>query len=251
VTAPALDARGLTVRFGGLTAVDRVDFQVAGRTLVGIIGPNGAGKTTFFNALSGVVRPTAGRLFAGGLDLTGAAAHAFARAGIARTFQTPRVFGDMTVARSVRFALEFAGRRRRGESARLGDVPAILEFIGLADAAAVPVHVLTPARQRLLEIGMALGTRPRVLLLDEVAAGLNEGEVLGMAGLIRRCRDELGLAVVWVEHAVAVLLRTVERVVVMHQGRTLADGPPETVARDRAVIEAYLGEPAGLVSDRS
>jgi branched-chain amino acid transport system ATP-binding protein len=245
VTTPALAARGVTVRFGGLTAVDRVDLEIAGRTLVGIIGPNGAGKTTFFNALSGLVRPTAGRLLVDGRDLTGAAPHAFARAGVARTFQTPRVFRDMTVARSVRFGLEFAGRRRRGELARLGDVPAILEFIGLGDEAALPVHAITPARQRLLEIGMALGTRPRVLLLDEVAAGLNDSEVLAMARLIRRCRDELGLAVVWIEHAVAILLRAVERVVVMHQGRTLADGPPDDVARDRAVIEAYLGEPAG------
>jgi branched-chain amino acid transport system ATP-binding protein len=244
--APALEARGITVRFGGLTAVDRVDLAIADRTLVGIIGPNGAGKTTFFNALSGLVRPSTGRLLVGGVDLTRAAAHEFARAGVARTFQTPRVFRDMTVARSVRFGLEFAGRRRRGEPAPLGDVPAILEFIGLADAAALPAHAITPARQRLLEVGMALATRPRVLLLDEVAAGLNESEVHGMARLIRRCRDELGLAVVWIEHAVAILLRAVERVVVMHQGRTLADGAPGAVARDPAVIEAYLGEPSGL-----
>ena len=249
--ATALHALGIVVRFGGLTAVDRVDFEVADRTLVGIIGPNGAGKTTLFNALSGLVRPTAGRLVVGGVDLTRAPAHAFARAGVARTFQTPRVFRDMTVARSVRFGLEFAGRRRRGEPARLRDVPAILEFIGLADAAALPAHAITPARQRLLELGMALATRPRVLLLDEVAAGLNEGEILGMVRLIRRCRDELGLAVVWIEHAVAALLRAVERVVVMHQGRTLADGRPETVARDRAVIEAYLGEPIGVDGEPS
>jgi len=151
----------------------------------------------------------------------------------------------MSVAESVRFGLEFAGRRRVGEPARLRDVPSILAFLGLADAATLQARAITPARQRLLKIGMALSTRPRLLLLDEVTAGLTEAEVESMARLVRRCRDELGLAVVWIEHAVAVLLRAVERVVVMHQGRKLAEGPPETVARDRAVVEAYLGEPAG------
>ncbi len=251
MTTPALDAQGVVVRFGGLTAVDQVDLEVRDATLVGIIGPNGAGKTTFFNVLSGVVRPAAGRLWVGGADLTRAPAHAFARAGIARTFQTPRVFHDMTVAESVRFGLEFAGRHRRGEPARLGGVPAILAFLGLADAATLPARAITPARQRLLEIGMALATRPRLLLLDEVAAGLTEAEVLRMARLVRRCRDELGVGVVWIEHAVAVVLRAVERVVVMHQGRKLAEGPPEAIARDPAVIEAYLGEPAAIAGPRA
>ena len=242
MTVPALAARGVVVRFGGLTAVDGVDLEIEDRTLVGIIGPNGAGKTTFFNALSGLVTPAAGRLVVGGADLTRRPAHVFARAGVARTFQTPRVFADMTVAESVRFGLEFAGHRRRAERASLADVPAILDFLGLADFASVPAGAVTPARQRLLEIGMALATRPRVLLLDEVAAGLTQAEVWGMARLVRRCRDELGLSVVWIEHAVTVLLDAVERVLVLHQGRALTEGPPAVVARNPAVIEAYLGD---------
>ena len=240
-----LDARGIVVRFGGLTAVDQVDLDVSEGALVGIIGPNGAGKTTFFNALSGVVPATAGRLIIDGADLTGKPAHRFAWAGIARTFQTPRVFAGMSVAESVRFGLEFAGRRRRHQRAALGDVPAILGFLGLTDLAERPTRSITPARQRLLEMGMALATRPRVLLLDEVAAGLTELEIESMARLIRRCRDELGLAVVWIEHAVAVLLRAVDQVMVLHQGRKLAEGEPRAVARNPAVIEAYLGTAAG------
>ncbi|MBC7803991.1 MAG: ATP-binding cassette domain-containing protein, partial [Candidatus Parcubacteria bacterium] len=163
-------ARGVSVRFGGLVAVNRVDFEVRAGELVGVIGPNGAGKTTFFHTLSGVLVPTEGRLQVGGEDLTGRAAHEFANHGVARTFQTPRVFRDMSAEDNVRFGLEFAGRRRRHARDAFDNPAAILELLGLGDAAALPAGGLTPARQRLLEIGMALGARPRVLLLDEVAA---------------------------------------------------------------------------------
>jgi ABC-type branched-subunit amino acid transport system ATPase component len=237
-----LSASKVTVRFGGLVAVDGVDFEVRAGELVGVIGPNGAGKTTFFHTLSGVLKPTSGRVAVGGQDLTGRAAHVFASHGIARTFQTPRVFRDMTTADNVRFGLEFAGRTRAHAHDAFDDVESILEILGIADAAGIPAGALTPARQRLLEIGMALGARPRVLLLDEVAAGLTHAEVDNCAQLVRRVRDELGIAVVWIEHAVRVLMAYVERVAVLHQGRKIADGASRTVAKDPAVIEAYLGE---------
>jgi branched-chain amino acid transport system ATP-binding protein len=243
VAEPLLAARGVTVRFGGLIAVDRLDLDVREGELVGIIGPNGAGKTTFFHTLSGVVRPTEGRLLVRGRDLTGRPPHVFALHGVARTFQTPRVFREMTAETNVRFGLEFAGRRR-AQHRGLGDAGAILGFLGLAETAAQPAGTLTPARQRLLEIGMALAARPDVLLLDEVAAGLTETELATAASLIRRLRDDLGLAVVWIEHAVRAVLGCVERVIVLHQGRTLAEAPAAEIARDPAVIEVYLGEAA-------
>ncbi len=236
-----LEAREVTVRFGGLVAVDAVSATFDAGELAGIIGPNGAGKTTFFNAISGVVVPTHGRLVALGRDLTGAAPHRYAQRGIARTFQTPRVFAELPVSANIDFGLQFAGRARKG-SWRLRDAHSILALIGLAEQAALPAAALTPSQQRLLEIGMALATRPRLLLLDEVAAGLTENEVEAMAQLIRRLRDELELAVVWIEHAVTTLLRHVERVLVLHQGRKIADGAPRDVVRNAEVIDAYLGD---------
>ena len=238
---PLLEARSVTVRFGGLVAVDGVSAAFAPGELVGIIGPNGAGKTTFFNALSGVQATTAGELFAQGDRLTGAPAHRYARHGIARTFQTPRVFGELSVHANIDFGLQFAGRGRTA-SWLLKDAASILALIGLSAQSALPAAAVTPSQQRLLEIGMALATRPKLLLLDEVAAGLTEHEVEAMAQLIRRLRDELDLTVIWIEHAVTTLLRHVERVLVLHQGRKIADGSPSEVVRNSEVIEAYLGD---------
>ncbi len=274
LTPALLEARGISVRFGGLVAVDAVDLRFDAGELVGIIGPNGAGKTTLFNVLSGVMTPSAGRLIVQGHDVTGAAAHRFAYHGIARTFQTPRVFGDLPVLANIQFGLRFAGARRRAREDSglrrwlrqrgqehllwkrrattgawaLRDAANILNLIDLAAQTALPAAALTPAQQRRLEIGMALATQPRLLLLDEVAAGLTTTEVESMATLVRRIRDELDITVVWIEHAVTTLLRHVERVIVLHQGRKIADAAPAAVVQNREVIDAYLGDEMGEVA---
>ena len=231
----------VTVRFGGLTAVDGVSATLHTGELIGIIGPNGAGKTTFFNAISGVQPPTSGTLVSGTNNLTGKGPHHYAAHGIARTFQTPRVFAGLSVADNVDFGLQFAGRRREAPPL-LSDALAILRVIGLAGQAGLPAAAITPSQQRSLQIGMALATRPKLLLLDEVAAGLTETEVDDMARLIRGLREEFGLTVIWIEHAVTTLMRYVERVLVLHQGRKIADAPPQEVVRNAEVVEAYLGD---------
>ena len=249
-----LNVGGVSKRFGGLQALSDVGIKITKGQVYGLIGPNGAGKTTFFNAISGVTQPTSGRLALHGRSLAGQAPHRFAARGLARTFQTPRTFGDMRVRDNIAFGLKFAGRRRReylfwgdevGVPWVLRTADSILGLIGLGAQAELPAAAITPSQQRLLEIGMALATRPQLLLLDEVAAGLTENEVEDMARLIRRLRDELDLTVVWIEHAVSTLLRHVERVIVLHQGRKIADDVPRAVIRNPEVIEAYLGDEMG------
>jgi branched-chain amino acid transport system ATP-binding protein len=241
---PLIELSGLAVRFGGIAALSGVTFTAGPSEFIGIIGPNGAGKTTLFNVMSGMVSPTAGVFRINGVDLAGRRAHVFNRMGIARTFQTARVFRNLPVRENVQFGLRFPWRRGGRAVNVRAETDDLLARLGLRDQAHILAGSLPPTRQRLLEIAMALATNPRLLLLDEVAAGLTQSEAETMAALIQALRRERDISVIWIEHNVVTLMRAVERVMVLHHGEVLADGPPAQVAQDRAVIDAYLGEAA-------
>lgn len=236
-----LEVNNVGMQFGGLKALSDINIRVRAGEFMGIIGPNGAGKTTFFHAISGVLPPTSGEVLIGGQSMKNRQAQAFCRAGVARTFQTPRVFGEMTARENVRFALSF-GRPATAPKRRSSLViDEVMQAVGVDDVANEIAGALPPARQRQLEIAMALATSPRLLLLDEVAAGLTEGEVEDVARLIARLRTEYNLTVVWIEHAVKTLMAAVERVAVLNFGQLLDDGTPAEIAANPKVIDAYLG----------
>lgn len=233
-----LELIDVDMQFGGLKALSGVNMKVKRGEFIGIIGPNGAGKTTLFNAVSGVIPPTGGQVRVAGQAMQGKSPDQYCRLGVSRTFQTPRIFADMTVHDNVRFAHTFGNDGKQGVEL----IDQVLEAVGMVDAANEIAGSMPPAKQRLLEIAMALATSPRLLLLDEVAAGLTEGEVEEVAQLILRLRGDYDLTVVWIEHAVKTLMKTVERVAVLNFGQLIADGTPEQIANDQKVIDAYLGE---------
>ncbi|NYT69374.1 ABC transporter ATP-binding protein [Pusillimonas noertemannii] len=233
-----LELKGVDMQFGGLKALSNISMSVRRGEFIGIIGPNGAGKTTLFNAISGVIPPTAGEVRVAGRPMQGRAPNDYCKLGVARTFQTPRIFPDMTVRDNVRFAHTFGNASGQG----IELIEQVMHAVGMAGASNETAGAMPPARQRQLEIAMALATSPRLLLLDEVAAGLTEGEVEEVARLIQQLRGDYDLTVVWIEHAVKTLMKTVERVAVLNFGELIADGTPEQVAADQKVIDAYLGE---------
>jgi len=232
-----LEASGVVQTFGQLRAVDSADLTVAKGEIVGLIGPNGAGKSTFFNALAGDRPPDDGRILFEGHDITHEGPEQHARRGIARTFQVPLTFEDMTVAENVLVGAFLRHSHRTAAEAVTRDV---LEFTGLAPMADRRAGMLgTPGRKR-LEIARALATEPRLLLLDEALAGLTPAEVQVAIGLVRRLHVR-GITLVIVEHIMEVILTLAERAVVFHQGRVIAAGPPRAVVNDPAVVAAYLG----------
>ncbi len=236
---PLLTLAGVSRRFGGLRALDDVSLAVSPGEIVGLIGPNGAGKTTLINVVTGVHPASAGRVEFGGQDITRLKPHRIARLGLARTFQVVQPFPHMTVAENVAAGALFAGREASPAQA-LRTARRHLDFAGLAEFADAAAATLTLARRKRLELAKGLAMRPRLLLLDEVNAGLNPAEIDEALQLIRRIAAQ-GITIVLVEHLMKVVLAISTRLVVLHHGRLIADGPPERVVRDRAVIEAYLG----------
>jgi branched-chain amino acid transport system ATP-binding protein len=244
-----LDVRSLAKRFGGLEALGGVDLTVARGEFRAIIGPNGAGKSTFFNAITGLLRPDAGRVMFEGRDVTAEPPHLLARRGVGRTFQITSVFHDLSALENVQVALLVHARRAwsvwpRVRSQHAGRAQELLALVGLAASAARPAGTLSHGDQKRLELAIALAGEPRLLLLDEPTAGMAAQERIESITLVHRVAGELGVACVFTEHDMAVVFAVATRITVMHQGRVLAEGTPAEVRARPEVQQVYLGESA-------
>jgi branched-chain amino acid transport system ATP-binding protein len=237
----SLQASGISVRFEGLTAIDGVSITLGRGEILGLIGPNGAGKTTLVNVLTGFERPTAGRVVLAGEDVTNLPAHRLGRAGLARTFQGVRLFRGLSVMENLEAAAVGAGLHRRDAERRAAQILCWMNFESKAFDLA---ETLSYGEERLVGIGRALAMAPRFILLDEPAAGLTDAECDELMALIARIPDEFECGVLLIEHNMRVVMGVCDRIHVIAGGRTIAQGTPDEIQRDAAVVEAYLGTKA-------
>ena len=240
---PLLELDALTKHFGGLPAVDGVTFEIDDGEIIAVVGPNGAGKSTLLKTIAGLHRPTSGAIRLGGESLHGLPAHRVRRRGVATVMQTPLSFPSMTVLENATVGAMFGtvGGVPRAREAKRQAVEA-LQFVGLEDHAAEPVSSLNLHRQRFLELAKALASRPRLVLLDEVMAGLNDTELAASVQIVRDVRDQRGTTILWIEHVMSAVIELAERAIVLDFGQVLAEGAPDAVMRIPKVVEAYLGQ---------
>ncbi|OGN89454.1 MAG: ABC transporter ATP-binding protein [Chloroflexi bacterium RBG_13_48_10] len=238
---PILEGQGVTKYFGGLAAVSDVDFHVDQGEIVGLIGPNGAGKTTLFGLISAALVPNSGTIKFKGENITGLKPHIICRMGLARTFQSVKVFPDMPVISNVTLGVHFGSRQKVTSAQAAQQATRLLEFVDLSGRATVPAKDLTLVNQKMLEVARALATKPEIILLDEIMAGLNSTEIAQSMELVSKIRAQ-GITIFMIEHVMKAIMSVCDRIMVLDHGKKIAEGTPQEIATSKTVVEVYLGE---------